>query len=565
MSSRFIESLNLDGVIESVNSDLYSLRRQMIKGNVSGLGPPDLIMLTKKTDNPEFPTVKSYHSVSGLTISGPSSFAAYFSTLTNLIPKSILGTPKYSLVEGTCYCWNAFANVDIQITVQNPGSCEYSYNSDKQVYVICEQTWRELHVCSSLRFWRASEPLFAMLFGNTPIAAPACRLLVPEALSLDDIRYAITELPPSPDADVAIANALIATKNRAQTLALLRELATFSPRLLSIIMKYIPINSPSYPEFASFISECYMAFPDDVQVACAYVDVNITKGSINKCQIVAPLLIASMWRDPQACISLARISMAQGKSEDAIFFLNAACYAREQVWSNPIINLPTYQTTKSKKFYKTDVSQTEQLLCASHFCGPTFNFYRCLAELARDVGIIKLQTMMKYKSFTAKNIVPTNPEMSYYNESKMDNDNTLDLRNIPLFDPGISSTAQPPVLISFLPTSSKLITAAEYIIKDLSTIETMKRQPQLPTPVDAVRAALTGIRVGDMEIVEIALKSMKSVSLLSDLIRMRMLCESQWRNLSCIFHDPPKNSSLNEVNAAFMAKTISLGLESFII
>ena len=293
----------------------------------------------------------------------------------------------------------------------------------------------------------------------------------------------------------------------------------------------------------------------------------MARNEANKCLNFVPLLLSSMWRDPEACIALARINIAQNRADDAIFFLNAACYSREPAWMSPIINLPVYQTTKSKKFAKSDISPQEQLLCVSHFCGPAFNFYRCLSELANDVGIIKLQTMMKYKSFTAKTVIPKNPELDVFAENPPQSVShfDFDLRDENLFDPGISSSSVPPALISTLPTSAKLISAAEYVFKDIQLCDSLKRSPQFPTSLDAVRLALSGIRVGDMEAVEVALKYIKGVSPFADLLRMRMVCETKWTSLSSLFHEPPKGSTLNEVNAATFAKTLSIGLESFII
>ena len=50
MATKFAESLWLKGIIENTNVDLLSIREQMLKQNTPGLGPPDLVLLTKKTD-----------------------------------------------------------------------------------------------------------------------------------------------------------------------------------------------------------------------------------------------------------------------------------------------------------------------------------------------------------------------------------------------------------------------------------------------------------------------------------------------------------------------------------
>ena len=569
MASKFAESLYLKGIIENTNVDLLSIREQMLKQNTSGLGPPDLILLTKKTDNAQFPYVKSFHYISGLTISGPSSFAAYFASLLNLIPKNILGIPKFSLTEGVLFCYNAFSDIDIQIIVRNPGSCSYSYGSSDQVYNISELTWHELSICTTLRFWRASEPIFSMLFGVDAIAAPTIREVMPEPISADDIRFAVTALKPSSEVNFAIANAIISMKNRSQSMALIRELLPIAPRIISGFLKYFPSKSPIYSELKKCIIDAYHVAPDDINLAVMLVHSCLNTGDAQKCSLVTPLLLASLWNDPMACITLAQICRVNNHPDDALFFLNAACLSREPAWKSGIMTLPIASTTKEKSSLKTEITDIEQYLCFSHLCGVSYYFHRAIADLGRDLGQIKLQTMLKYKSFTAKSVIPHIPEISYFVKNDPFEGIRPDILYEPdsnnLYDPGISADPYPPKVVERLPTSQKLIDAAEFVLRDLAFCDNIKRNQQFQNDFDAMKACIIGLRVGELEVVDIALKALKSHSLFADLLRMKYMCETHWTSFSGIFHEPSKSTTLNEANSVFIAKAIAVGLESFII
>jgi hypothetical protein len=569
MASKFAESLYLKGIIESTNVDLLTIREQMLKQKTPSLGPPDLILLTKKTDNPQYPFVKSFHCISGLTISCPSSFAAYFASLLKLIPQNVLGVPKFSLTEGVLFCYNAFSNIDIQITVKNPGSCTYTYDSGDQVYNISELTWYELSICTTLRFWRTNEPIFSMLFGVDFIAAPIIREVMPQPISVDDIKFAVNALKPSSETNFAITNAIISMKNRDLAMDLIRELLPVAPRIISGFLKYFPSKSPIFSEVKNCIIDAYYVAPDDINLAVVLVQVCLYTGDMQKCSLATPLLLASLWNEPMACIALAQICRVSNLPDGALFFLNAACLSREPAWKSGIMTLPTSSTTKEKGALKTEITEIEKYLCVSHLCGASYYFHRAIADLSRDLGPIKLQTMLKYKSFTAKSLIPQIPELSYYvnkEESKGAGAGAIpqpDTSN--LYDPGISSEPYPPKVIERLPTSQKLIDAAEYVLHDLSFCDNIKRNQQFPNDFEAMKACIIGLRVGELEAVDIALKAVKSPSLFADLLKMRYMCETHWTSLSNIFHAPNKNTTLNEANSVFVAKAIAVGLESFII
>ena len=569
MAVKFAESLYLEGIIESVNADLLSVREQMLKHNPTGLGPPDLVLLTKKTNNPQFPIVKSFHYISGFTISGPSSFPAYFASLCQLIPKTVLGVPKYSLIEGVLFCWNSFSNVDIHITVNNTGSVSLDYEPENLEYRISELTWRELSICTTLRFWRASDPIFSMLFGFNAITAPVMRQIIPQQLSPDDIRFAVAAHHFSSDLNYSIANAIIAMKNRTQAMELIHELLPLAPRIIEALLKFIPVSSPTFPELKNLIIDGYNVAPDDVILGVMLVNTCLATNDLTKCSLATPLLLASIWSEPLAAIALSQICRVENHPEDALFFLNAACLSREPAWNSTVMTFSRSTTTKQKHSFKTEISEIEQYLCCSHLCGVGFYFHRAIAELTRDLGPIKLQTMLKYKSFTAKSIIPHIPELTYFKQNSIEESAAPLLIHSEeakyLYDPGITAQPSPPKIIERLPTTQKLIDVAEYVLRDMSYCDSVRRNNQFQNDFEAMKTCIIGLRVGDMDVVNLALKAIKNPSLFSDLLTMRYLCETQWTSLSGIFHEPTKTTTINEANSVFFAKAIAVALESFIV
>ena len=103
------------------------------------------------------------------------------------------------------------------------------------------------------------------------------------------------------------------------------------------------------------------------------------------------------------------------------------------------------------------------------------------------------------------------------------------------------------------------------MLRDLAFCDNIKRNQQFQNDFDAMKACIIGLRVGELEVVDIALKALKSHSLFADLLRMKYMCETHWTSFSGIFHEPSKSTTLNEANSVFIAKAIAVGLESFII
>lgn len=543
---------------------MISIREQMLKQGISGLGPPDLVTLKKNVDDL---FITTYHHVSGFQINSPSSFPAYFSSIIQKVPTSIIGSPKYHITEGLCSVWNSFANVDIVITVSNPGSCNYYFKSPNGgKYKISELTWRELAICTTLRYWRASDPIYSSLFDLPTIAASNVRILESPPLTPDEIRFAVAAHPPCRELDSAIAHSILALCDRKIIMDLITELIPYAPRVLVQILKYIPQKSPIFPEILTSLKSAYKYASDDIIVASSLISAFISNGMQSKCGFLVPLLINSLWCHPLAGIALSRLSLVEGNPENSLYFLNASCLCREPSWESAIVTLPNVPVIRPKGSPKMILNPIEQFLFLSSLSGPSFHLIRALSEIAKDIGAIKLSTLLRHKKLTAKSIAPKLPKLEVYPQTINTARGSISTFGAAyLFDQGIEQKPVPPKVIEKLPTSQKLLDAAEYVLRSISQSETLKRNPQFLNEVEATKSAIVGLRIGDFQLTEIALKHIQTKTRLTEILKMRLMCETHWTSLSVLFKEAPKKRTLNEENSTIIAKSIAISLESFII
>ena len=380
----------IHGIVEAYNLDLLSSRDQMLNQRFSGLGPPDLVVLTKKTSDYQ---EQFYHHEIGLQISDPSSFPAIFASIASME----FGNSKFSISDGLCCCWNSFVNVDIRIKVSNPGSCSfYPYFPPKSFsnFEVNENTWRQLSICSVLRFWRASLPLFSQLFDTKLVVPPAYTFRVPPTLSLDDIRYALFNHQSSSEFEVAITHALIVSSTSKNFIPFIREIAPHFPRILVRLFYYFPPRSPLFTELYEILQNTLIHASDDIIFANTFIHTNISVGNLEKCYAVVPLLEASLWSDPFSGLSLAALSSALDRPEDALLFLNTSCLSLSPSWSSSIPTLPKVPHTKPKDMKKNLMSKLEEKMMIVQLSGANFVLYRTIANLATDQGVIKFQTLI---------------------------------------------------------------------------------------------------------------------------------------------------------------------------
>jgi hypothetical protein len=548
------------GLIEVVGIDLLSSREQMMKQGFTGLGPPDLVVLTKSEQNAFPPTISSHHSI-GIQISSPSSFPAYFAGLTHEFESRKRGI-KTNLIGGLYCCWNSFADVDIQLQVFNPGSCGFTYTTSNPLqYKVSDLTWRELSICTVLRFWRGVDPIFSSLFDIKTIYPPAVALIEPPLLSADDIRFAVAAHEPCDELNTAVAHCLIALADATLFLDLLTEFSTIMPRVLVRVMQYCPRECPLFGRFAHLWDELWPRAATDVGFAFALVRVRMEEegGGTEQLDRIVPLLLASLWNEPLAGIALAHISLRYNRPENAMLFLNASAVAVKPAWQSSLVHMPNMPSTKPKGSPKNVESPIESELMISQLSGPSFHLYRAIAAVAKDLGLIKMQTYLRRRFLPSRVDSRTIPRGTIFPMAEPEEFLNAEISSAEihlLVDPGVVAGPNVPRLVDRLPTSQHFLDAAQLVIHDLQTAEAAKRSPEFASDFEAMKMAILGLRLGDFQLSEMALGRVQVHSGMSDLLRIRLMCETRWDRFDGVFHPETKKTTIGEHNALVIARAL---------
>ncbi|OHS97065.1 hypothetical protein TRFO_09597 [Tritrichomonas foetus] len=555
--------LPIRGLIEVVNIDLLSSRDQMMKQGFTGLGPPDLVIL-KKTDQTNNSEVITSHHLEGLEITSPSSFPAYFARIIQNItsPKR---NSKVTVTEGLYCCWNSFANIDVHLKVCIPGSCGfYCVTPNDEDYKVSELTWRELGICSTLRFWRGASPLFASLFDLNSMTPPCLEYKIPSPLSPDDIRFAVAAHPKSNELDIAVAHSLIELKDKNLFFDLVTEFSKSHPNILSRIFFYCPPNSPLHQRLLTIVDEVFQLAPDDVAFAFSMVCLRLNDNDIKSTFDMIPLLQQSLWNEPLAGIALACVSLALDRAEEALSFINASCLSLSPSWESNGIWLPNMPVTKPKDVPKHATNAIESELFISPLSQSAFYLYRTLSKIVKDIGIIKFQTILKFKFNKSKADVCKLSRDALFQivEPYEFVNNDISFFDY-LYDPGISCEPHLPAIVKDLPTSQNFIDAANLVIHDLQFIESIKRgnDSQLDGNYEPLKLVIMAIRLGDLEFAQKCLNKILSPSGVVDLLKMRLMCETGYSSFDGIFHKETKKTTVNEHNALTIAQEICKGLD----
>ena len=107
-------------------------QRTSILGNISDLGPPDMVHLAKRVSNSSTkePTAGTFFYYTGTDVSNSATIAALLHSIADIIdekPQLWFGKHKFWKVCEATYCtYDAFSGVDARVKVNFPGGVELS-------------------------------------------------------------------------------------------------------------------------------------------------------------------------------------------------------------------------------------------------------------------------------------------------------------------------------------------------------------------------------------------------------------------------------------------------------
>jgi hypothetical protein len=125
-----------------------------------------------------------------------------------------------------------------------------------------------------------------------------------------------------------------------------------------------------------------------------------------------------------------------------------------------------------------------------------------------------------------------------------------------LVDPGLGCEPVVPRMVENLPTCQQFIDATQLVLHDLQVAETAKKGQEFANDFEAMKMAILGLRLGDFQLSEIALAKVQVHGGMDDLLRVRLMCETQWTSFEGMFHPENKKITIGEHNALVIARTL---------
>lgn len=403
----------LSGLIE-ISDDMLTERQNIIKEDLIGLGPPELICLYKYQVKNKF---TSYHHVCGFPMGSEESIQEYFNSLLKTRPKKFLGKVRYEISESQFCIWNSFLHYDVRVDVKDKGiksitirtPSDYSGKTRNQKVrnttiptEMNSKAWNELKLSSMLRFWMSPNPIFRSIYNYPYKNSSALRLLTPPNFSDDELRYIVTHHDPSPELEAALASYLISTSN---SLKKLKQLLTniVLPKLPRVFCHFISFFPHSFSsnlsrEFSLISNFAYHQMADDIFLAFSSVNFAIEMNDITMCNSAIPILFNSLWASPEACCGMAKVAIYRGSASDAIYFANAACYARKFRMGNPnVLECPTPKLESKKAPRARPKAIESELVSSQRSDGHYYLIYRTVVSITTIASSIKIRAMLKSK------------------------------------------------------------------------------------------------------------------------------------------------------------------------
>jgi hypothetical protein len=195
----------------------------------------------------------------------------------------------------------------------------------------------------------------------------------------------------------------------------------------------------------------------------------------------------------------------------------------------------------------------------SPLSGTSFHLYRTIAEIARDGGPVKLQTIIKRRFVPSRIEFQRVPRASIFPMTEPDEYINAGISRVDmdlLDDPGVAAEPKVPRLVDRLPVSQEFLGVVQLVLHDMQTADAAKRTQEIGGDFEALKLAFLGLRLGDCQLVELALGKVQGNTAMADLIKARLMCETEWATFAGVFHTESKKTTIGEHNALVMAKAL---------
>ena len=558
----------LSGYIE-VADDLLTERTSQIHRGVVGLGPPDLVQVDKV--QPKYSPIAFYHHLCGYKLDSEESVQEYFALLVKLRSKTALKKRRYSVPTCQICCWNSFRSLDVRMTVSDVKIVETKFVGDEDtISEVDGEIWKELGICSVLRFWTAPTPLFRSLYNVPPLCYPALRMVRPPRLTEEEIVYFVEHHEKSETAELALAGYLVSLGDWNEVRDLLKNVILRKmPRVVCWLFHLLPRNSEVAKRFMKQAKFAYTLYPDDCLLGLTLVQFCADIESVADCEIALPLLKGSMWSSPVACCAMAKVMLMLRRQEDCLYCLNAAFYAKMLHKAPHVCVNTVIPQVESRKAPRGRPNPVEREVFESQKYEIEFFLYETLHEAINVMTLAKVRGVLKNKFRTSKDHSVTlgNESMcaEFPPQSPMD-DSDLDF----LYDPGVESDNEIPDVIRRLPLCQQLSRLLSEITEDFATRDATMNGKRWDMSSEIRKALLTALKLQDWQMLHTLaplVKSTKKLKAIRQLIMFRLASAPRWNSVSrkIAKHDvAPHDTSMNEHNALTVVYSLAEGIDKLL-
>jgi hypothetical protein len=436
-------------VPEITGSNMASLREQYLANEHSGLGPDDLVSLTKQENSIFFrPRIgHSYHHFSGLPIGTTAVFAAYFA---ELVQSHERATSAFRIIHGKLFAYNSFIGRDVVISAKNPGMCSAVVaNSKGKPGDVRPRCWTQLRISTILRFYRGSQPIHAALFGSVVEKTQNLICYWEPKLSLRDFNYIAMHHKVSEELEFTLATALFVSLDKSDIVDFLEKHHRKFDRLFRWFAMFI-LSSPQLSAyFVPFLEKHYAVHCDSLEIALSLVDLYLATGEIEKCQGLVPLLRMALEIFSEAGIAMAKICLARGDHATAIVYLNASgCISG---WAVRDCDVPSFLAAGPRGVACRPL-ESEEWLVEHPLAGLQFAYFTTLVQVRKAVGPEKFPHFVRRALGSRIVHKPATPDGAKAAAPRPPSADDLDF----LYDPGIQDGTLSFAWMNKLPYSKRL-------------------------------------------------------------------------------------------------------------
>ncbi|KAK8853983.1 bud site selection protein [Tritrichomonas musculus] len=537
--------LTIQGLYEIYGQNLAMDRKSMMDRGYIGLGPDDLISLTKEESGFFFSTKTShfYHFTNGFNLDSPAIFCAYFSDIIRQQQKSKKNN-DFKITKGRLFSYNSFSKRDVVITAYNPGQCESKTIDDNfEEIPVNDEIWKQLRISSLLRFFRGSQPLQSSLFETNWTDTPALISQPGGKLTIEDFKYIVQYHEVSNDLQTALSFALLCSLSFSKINVFIQQNYIKYPQLLSKILNLIPKKTVfGKYVYQNLVEPIYQMVPDDVETAIQLTSYYLDHDNLNKSLSYTSLLKASIVSNPKSGCCLSRICVAQKNYYDSLIFLNVV----GNVLTNMGISIPVfaqkYKISRPPNTIQYGPIIYESQLLDSPISGPTYLFFTEIARLINSIGEEEFMKMIQKMNSKSNNQIQQNIPTQFSSDQLKNTKKKAKVKDINkndclyLYDPGIECDKLSAGEFKNIPFSDFLYKTSLQVIKSIKLrndiLEGLQKQSNLS------QILLLGYKLCDKKLIEFAIKNIDektaSVSYLNEIILMKLSIDGQFKVLEKI-------------------------------